>query len=394
MTNTESVTDVGWDPLSLPSDPYSVYAAMRDDAPVSYDAKSDVWALARFADVQAANRDWQTFSYSQGTLLDGIGDYLQPGNFLDEDPPLHTQLRAVVKDKFTVSTLRESFTSVIDREVEDMLTEMTSADEFDFGLDCAWVLPILVGSHILGFPREDIPRLRDIADQAFAVKPGLPGSGEASAAAVAVTAIRQYFEEQIDDRRRNPRDDLLTQIATARIDGKPVGDAAVGIAALIFAGSVDSTALAMTSVVDLIAQHPDQREWLINNPDLTGQAIEEGLRFESPVQFMKRTTTRDVELHETTIPAGSTVCLVYGSANRDPRHFDRADEFDVQRKFSRHIAFGDGVHHCIGAPIARIEATTTVRRFLELVPDYEIVESKHIAGGSLRGFRSLKIRRL
>lgn len=392
MSNTDSVTEVAWDPFNAPANPYSTYAAMRDHAPVHHNVERDIWALTRFEDVQAANRDWQTFSYAKGTLLDGIGDYFQPGNFLDEDPPLHTQLRAAVKDKFSVSVLRDSFSSMIDREVDQLLKELTSKDEFDFAIDLAWVLPIYVGSHILGFPQEDIPRLRDIADQAFAVN-GEPGSGEASAAAVAVTAIRTYFEEQIEDRRRHPKDDLLTQIATATVDGKPIGDSAAGVAALVFGGSVDSTALAMTSVIDLLAKHPEQREWLVNNPELTEQAVEETLRFESPVQFMKRTTTRDVEMHDTTIPAGSPVCLMFGAANRDPRKFDRADEFDATRKFSRHIAFGDGVHHCIGAPIARIEATTTVRKFLELVPNFEVVDSWKI-GGSLCGFRNLKIKRL
>ena len=393
MTSTGSVAEVTWDPFNAPEDLYSVYAAMRDQSPVYHNVERDVWGLSRYEDVRAANRDWQTFSYSQGTVLDGIGNYLQPGNFLDEDPPLHTQLRDVVKDRFSVKALRDTFGPVIDQEVETLLAQATSSDEFDFGLDCAWVLPIVAGCHLLGFPREDIDRLRGIADRAFAVKPGPPGSGAASAAAVATAAIREYFVEQIEDRRAHPTDDLLTQIATATVDGKPIGDAAAGIAALIFAGSVDSTALALTNVVNLLAEHPEQREWLVNNPELTEQAVEEALRFESPVQLMKRTTTRDVDMHDVTIPAGSAVCLIFGSANRDPRKFERADEFDVQRKFSRHIAFGDGVHHCIGAPIARLEATTMLRRLLEIVPEYEIVESRKIAG-TLRGYRNLKLRRL
>ncbi|XVQ06420.1 cytochrome P450 [Spirillospora sp. CA-255316] len=392
MSNTGSVTEVTWDPFNAPKDPYPTYAAMREHAPAYHNAEVDVWAFSRFADVQAANRDWRTFSYAKGTVLDGIGDFLQPGNFLDHDPPLHSQLRAVVKDKFSVSALRESLSSVIADEVDQLLVGTSDADEFDFGLECAWVLPVVAACHLMGFAREDIDRLRGIADNAFAVKPGPPGSGEASAAGIATAAVRAYFEEQIEDRRRHPKDDLLTHIATATVDGQPIGDSAAGIAALIFAGSADTTALTLTNLVNLLAEHPEQREWLVKNPDKTEQAVEEVLRYESPIQLMKRHTTREVEVHGRVIPAGANVCLIFASANRDSRQFDRPDEFDVRRKFSRHIAFGDGVHHCIGAPLARMEATTMLRRFLELVPNYEIGESQKIAG-TLRGFRTLQIKR-
>ena len=143
-------------------------------------------------------------------------------------------------------------------------------------------------------------------------------------------------------------------------------------------------------MIALLSEHPEQREWLVKNPDKTEQAVEEVLRYESPIQLMKRHTTRDVEVDGTVIPEGANVCLIFASANRDYRKFDRPDEFDVTRKFSRHIAFGDGVHHCIGAPLARMEVTTMLRKFLERFPEYEIGESFKIAG-TLRGFRNLQV---
>lgn len=390
MSSTDSVTEVTWNPFNAPKDPYPTYELMREHAPVYHNPEVDVWAFSRFDDVQAANRDWETYSYAKGTILDGIGDFLQPGNFLDHDPPLHSQLRAVVKDKFSVSALRERLAEPVAADVDALLDGISNPKDFDFGIECAWILPVLAGSHLMGFGAEDIQRLRTISDEAFSVPPGAPGSEEASAAQVATAAIRAYFEEAIEDRRRHPKDDMLTHIANATVDGQPIGDSAAGVAALIFAGSADTTALTMTNMIALLAEHPEQREWLVKNPDKTEQAVEEVLRYESPIQLMKRHTSRDVEIGGRVIPEGANVCLIFASANRDYRKFERPDEFDVTRKFSRHIAFGDGVHHCIGAPLARMEVTTMLRKFLERFPEYEIGESFKIAG-TLRGFRNLQV---
>lgn len=391
--STQSIRDLKWDPFGRIDDPYPIYEALRELAPMYHNPERGFWALSRFADVQAANRDWQAFSYAQGVNIDNVGTHLSPGNFLDEDPPLHTMLRAAVKDKFRVGVLREAMTPSVEVEVDQLLAEVAQQDSFDFGMQCAFELPIRIGSHLLGFPAQDCDTLRGIADQAFMQTSGPPGSSDAAAAAEAAIAIRHYFEEQIDERRRHPQADLLTQIATATVDGASIGSAAAGLAALIFGGSVDTTALTLTNAVNLLGQHPDQRAWLLNNPELMDQAIEEVLRFESPIQVFKRTTTTAVEAHATTIPSGVSVFLIYGSANRDPRQFDRPEEFDIRRKFTRHITFGEGIHHCLGAPLARLEATTMLRRFLQLFPDYEVADAQQAAPGHVRGFRSLRIAR-
>lgn len=391
MSSGQSVAEVVWDPFAPPADPYPIYEVLRDRFPLYRNSDRNIWALSRYADVQGANRDWKKFSYSQGVDIDNVGDWFRPGDFLLEDPPLHTVLRNVVKDRFRVGILRDGMSAVVESEVDGLLEAADGTDLMDFGLECAWNLPIRIGAHLMGFPLEDVPVLRDIADEAFSNSVGLPGSDAQSASAKAAIAVRKYFEDQIEDRRRNPKDDMLTSIATATVEGEPIGDRAAGTAALIFAGSVDSTALTLTSAVDLLGSHPDQRQWLRNNPERIGDAVEEVLRFESPIQSFKRTTTSDMQLYDQTVPAGSTILLIYGSANRDPRQFERPDKFDIQRKFTRHIAFGEGVHHCLGAPLARIEVTTMLRKFLELVPDYEVVESER--SGRLRGFRSIKIKR-
>jgi cytochrome P450 len=380
---------VDWDPYEPPPDPYPVYRELRDRFPVYSNARRGFWALSRFEDVRAANKDWERFSYAQGVDIDGVGQQLNPGNFLDADPPIHTVLRAIIKHRFRIGPLRAAMTPVIEAEVDGLLAGLKNADGFDFGRECAWELPIRVGARLLGFPSEDCSRLRALSDQAFLRSMRVP---VVTSAADATRAVRDYFEEQIQARRRQPRDDMLTQIAHAELDGKPLGDAAAGVAGLIFGGSVDTTALMLTSAVSLLAAHPEQRAWLSEDLSRVSGAVEETLRFEAPIQVFKRTATRDVELHGTTIPAGGTVMLIYGSANRDERQFDRADRYDVRRRSGRHLAFGEGIHHCIGAPLARLEAEIALRALLQQAPDYSVADAQRISPPS-RGFRQLWLRR-
>lgn len=383
-------TDVlpNWDPFHAPEDPYPVYKALRDSAPVYRNDEHGFFALSRYEDVQAANRDWQTYSYAHGVDIDELGELLQPGNFLDADPPSHAALRAVVKERFRVGGLRESLTSAIESETRRMLSELDESAEIDFATACAWELPIRIGSHLLGFPMSDCDHLRELADSAFMRIP--EGPTGSSAAEQPVSQVRQYFEEQIQQRRERPLGDMLSEIAHAEVDGRSIGDAAAGLASLIFGGSVDTTALTMTNAVNLLATHPEQRAWLAQNPEFLGQAVEEVLRFESPIQVFKRTTTSPVELHGTEIPAGARVFLIYGSANRDERKIERADEFDPRRKVGRHLAFGEGIHHCLGAPLARLEVNIVVRTLLEIAPEYRVIGGERTHGPA-RGFRKLRI---
>jgi len=378
-----------WDLFDPPEDPFPLYRRLRDHAPVYHNTERDFWALSRFDDVQAANRDWRTFSYARGVDIDGVGQLFHPGNFLDADPPTHTALRGVVKDYFRVSALREAFEPIVRDEVESLLAGIDEDDCFDVGLDFAWHLPIRASAHLLGFPSEDCARLRRIGDSALMVpvRPPMPPS-----VADGARTLRSYFEEQIQERRRHPRDDMLTRIACAEVDGRPIGGAGAGIATIIFAGAVDTTALTLTSAVYWLARHPGQRALLVEDPSRIPEAIEELLRFDGPIQAFRRTATTDVELHGTTIPAGANVVLAYGSANRDERRFERADEFDVTREPSRHLAFGDGIHHCIGAPLARIEAQIALGTLLERLPEYEVIDGRR-THGLFRGFHELRIKR-
>ena len=172
--------------------------------------------------------------------------------------------------------------------------------------------------------------------------------------------ISEYFAAVIEDRRRSPREDLLTFIANGGADGAPIGDAAVGMAHVIFAAAIDTTACFLNNTVYLLDRHRDQRRWLLENLDSLEPALEECLRFESPVQNAKRTVTKAVELNGSSMPQGATVAVLFGSANRDEHRYEEADRFDLQRPQQRTLVFGEGIHHCLGAPLARMEGRIAI----------------------------------
>jgi cytochrome P450 len=202
----------------------------------------------------------------------------------------------------------------------------------------------------------------------------------------------EYFTDICRFRAAHPADDLLSAIATAEVGGKPIGDAAEGMALMIFVGGFENVGCSITNLLYWLARHPDQRSWLIDHRAQIPAAVEEALRFDAPQQNFKRTTTRDVELHGVRIPAGQPVVLLYGAANRDPQRWDRADEFDITREPKPHLAFGNGIHHCIGAPLARLQARIVVEEVLRQMPGYELAGTPtRLPSHAVRGFASLPV---
>jgi cytochrome P450 len=240
----------------------------------------------------------------------------------------------------------------------------------------------------LGFPREDCDRLRQLGMDFLARNIGDPQPPAASDEAG--IALMDYFHDICRQRAAHPTADVLSTISTASIDGQPIGDSAEGMALLLFVGGFENVGCSITNTLYWLAKHPDQRSWLAANPSQIPAAVEEALRFDAPQQNFKRTTTRDVELSGVQIPAGQPVILLYGSANRDERRLDHPDHFDIQREPKHHLAFGHGIHHCIGAPLARLEAQIVLETMLKETPTYELTGNpKRLPSHAVRGFAEL-----
>jgi cytochrome P450 len=377
-----SIVDVDYDPFSgeARENPYPTYRWLREHAPVYYSARRELWAISCYDDVIAVMGDWSTFSNAEGADTDNFGSYLTaPGNFFDTDPDLHSVLRAVLHRSFMPKALRKRMEPSVRNMAGQLLEELAISEEADFAKEFAWPLPVRVVGEFMGIPEEDQPRIRHWAEE---LARRTAGRSELPPSAVnALTELTVYLREQMQRRREAPGEDLLSVIANATIEGAPIGEQAVGMAVVIAVGAFENVASLIGNALLLLAKHPDQQAWLAENPAAIPDAIEEVLRFESPVQHTRRVSTTEVELHGTLLPEGVPVALLYGSANRDEGRFTDAERFDIRRERKRNLAFGNGIHHCIGAPLARLQATVALEVVLREMPAFELA-------GEVRRFES------
>ena len=382
-----------YDPATQ-ADPYPAYRALRDDAPVYHDERRGFWALSRFDDVLWAAHDPATFCSGQGIALEGQARSPFP-NLITMDDPRHAQLRRLVSRGFTArpiganeSRIRDLATEMIDRIVEmaadgspvDLVPTMTGP------------LPMTVVGDLIGVAASDREQFRAWADTIVHQDVDRPETVEAGRAAAGAVVVS--FAELIAVRRAEPMDDLVSALVAASVDGgRLTDDEILGFCFLLIVAGTETT----TNLIGLgalaLAAHPDQRARLVADPSLIPGAVEEMLRWGSPVQGLARTTTRAIERHGMTIPEGTKVQLLYGSANRDEREFAEPDRFDVTRSVERHVAFGHGVHFCLGAALARLEAIVVFEELLRRVPDWR-VDVEHVEwihSSSVRGPATLPI---
>ena len=342
-------------------DPYPIYDQLRADSPVLQEPASGLWMVFDYEGVKRLLNDHDAFSSRYG-----------PDWLIFADPPRHTKLRALVSRAFTPRSVADLEPQIRDLS-RGLLDRVTERGEMDLAADFAVPLPMLVIAEVLGIPAADRPRFQRWADAILAMSYTIVGSGEAARAAAegfaAVTIeMGSYLGELLDERRVDPRDDLLTRLAAVEMDGERLTRQEVlgCFQLLLLAGSETTTNLNNNAVLCLL-ERPDQLARLRAAPDLMPSAIEEVLRYRSPLQWMYRLTRRDVEVHGRVIPAGKLALAVIGSANRDPRVFPDAARFDVTRDPNPHVAFGHGVHFCLGAPLARLEARVALSDLLARV---------------------------
>lgn len=387
-----TMSELVYDPYSkaIHDDPYPTFARLRDEAPVYHNEERGFWAVSRYEDVTAVSLDWETYTTRFGVDIDNYGDVLGGGFFLAQDPPQHGKLRDVCRAAFGSKRLRDEHEAQICGEVGRLVGRLASGEAADMAGDLAWELPARAMSIFLGFPREDRDRLRQLGMAFLSRTIGVPEPPPASDEAG--MSLMGYFEAICAARAANPGSDLLSSISTASIDGEPIGESAVGMALMLFVGGFENVGCSIANLLYWLAMNPDQRSWLAENPEAIPAATEEALRFDAPQQHFKRTTTRDVELHGVPIPAGSPVVLLYGSANRDERAFERPGEFDVRREPKRHVAFGHGIHFCVGAPLARLETRLVLEEVLRRMPDYELSgDPERLSSHAVRGFATLPV---
>jgi cytochrome P450 len=381
-----------WDPYHADQReaPYEAWRRLRDEAPAYYNERYGFWALSRFSDVLAASLDTETFSSARGITLDSIGEPIPFPIMIMMDPPMHDAFRKVVNRAYTPRRI-----AALEGRIEELCGEyldpFIGEGGFDFVRDFGMRLPVMVISTLLGFPEEDHDQLREWSDLGLHREEGKEGLTPEAQEAMNLTIT--YYLSQIEQRRREPRDDMITAMLEADMtlpDGevRKLDDLEVmGMMALISNAGNETVARMLGWAALVLDEYPDARREMAENLDLVPTGIEELLRYEAPSPIQGRYVTRDIEMHGTVIPEGSKIALLTGSAGRDDRKYANPDIFDLHRGADRHVTLGYGAHFCLGAALARMEGKVALTEVLRRFPTWEVDRSgvTYVATNTVRG---------
>src|SRR5262245_20158027 len=376
-------------------DPYPTYRWLRDRDPLHRNEEHGFWALSRHADVLAAFLDPATFSSARGSFLHD--DPARVGRTLGtSDPPRHDRLRRLAGAGFSVRRVAE-LEPAVRAIAASLLAPARETRRLDVAREYATPLASAVIARILGLPEEDVARIQGWAERSVRVGAGEEHGSEAQREALA--ALLAYLGAAVELRRSRPDafDDVLGDLAAAEIDGDRLADDELRwLAQALFVAGYDTTSGAIANAASVLADHPDARRRLREEPPLLPDAVEEILRWDSPAQGFQRTLTRAVSLPGGRLEAGDRVLLLPGSANRDEREFPDPDAFRIERRPRRHLALGQGIHYCLGASLARLETRVALHELLARAGDYGVeregAERAHSSRFMLRGFSRLPIR--
>ena len=351
------------------TDPHEQYTWMRANAPVYWDAGGAVWGITRYDDVMTCSKDSATFCNRHGMRPDSPAI----PSMINMDDPEHKRRRNLVNKGFTPRRVAEHEPRI--REIcRDLIAKVAPLGRCDFVRDVAAPLPMIVIGDMLGVEPEDRDMLLRWSDDLIS---GTSASAPPEVMDRAMNSFAEYAEYNrrvVADRRAHPRDDLMSILVHAEIDGERLGDEdLLQESLLILVGGDETTRHVITGGMEQLIRHPDQRRKLLDEPRRIPVGVEEMLRWVTPIKNMARTATRDVELRGETIRAGEKILLLYASANRDEGVFEDPFRFDVERQPNPHIAFGGyGAHFCLGASLARLELRVMFEELLPRIPDMEL----------------------
>ncbi|EHI10551.1 cytochrome P450 [Mycolicibacterium thermoresistibile] len=395
---------VQFDPFSEDyfNGPWQTYRRLRDEAPVYYNAEWDFWALSRFDDVAAATKDHETFSSAKGATLDMVKAPEQsipvPKVIISMDPPEHNRMRKLVSSVFTPRAVA-ALEDMVREKIYRLIERLDPAAGFDAVADFSAIFPNQVITTMLGVPEEDREQIRRWLDLLIERKPGqIHITDEGYEASV---ATGMYYYGLVQKRRAAPQDDMISRLIETEIerDGRieKLTDVDItGFATMLGGAGAETVTKLIGNAVVAFADFPDEWQKLRADRSKIPAAIEELLRFEAPSQYQVRVNTRDVTLHGTTIPEGSAVLLLTGSALRDERVFRDPDRLDIDRDrvMGFNLAFGYGIHSCLGAALARMESRIALEALLDLIPEYEVDRAglRRVQMSNVSGFKNVPVR--
>ena len=391
-------TGVAYNPLSdeMARDPYLVYARLRDRSPVHYSRLSGALVISRYADVDSILRDHVRFSSDPDRRKSPRTGYKQPleeRSMLFMDPPDHTRLRSLVNKAFTrpaINALEPRIRAIM----SGLLDDIEDPSGFDLMEAVAIPLPVIVIAEMLGIPQQDRAQFRLWSDQRARLLEPMLTNSERKTADEASKQLSDYFLSIIKRRQGEPKDDIMSRLVHAEEQGDTPTETEMlnMLRLLLVAGNETTTNLLGNGMLALL-RHPDQLQALRDNPGLIPAAVDEVLRYDSPVQMTLRCAVEDCDINGTHVRVGQDVILLAGAANRDPDAFINPDQLDINRPKQDHISFGRGIHHCLGTALARLEGRIAFEMLLERFDSLRLLTDRPAFRNSivLRGLTSLPV---
>jgi len=391
------------------ADPYPLLHRLREEDPVHWSEPIGGWVLTNYDDILVSFKSTAHFS-NEGRLLNAAAylpdekranlkafeDHFASKSLLHSDPPDHTRMKALITREFNVKVVEE-MKPAIQQAVDRLIDKVQDRGEMDIVSELASPLPISVIAQILGVPLSDHHLFQLWADELLAFQGvNKPSEQDLQSANKAIAAMRPYIRQMIEERRANPRNDLVSKFAAEEELGGRISESElIGTCVTLFVAGQETTISLISNTIYALLSHPDQMALLRQNPALITSTIEESLRFESPISRQPRLMKEDIELRGKKLKKGQMAFQMLNSANRDPAYFTDPDKFDIQREPNKHMAFGYGIHFCVGAILARVEGAIAVSTAVKRLPNLRLVDAKadwDLGKRNSRVLRSLRVR--